>query len=327
MSSDFLAYRFPGKPVIQGNGTIQEVSLHASFEGFVFSDFEATTFYEFIFAEEDARLEKLHVYPYKPYVYTTREYLLQAHSFLNGMHQMRLKKAVFSRVKSYSFPLEKGYQLFNLLCETYPKACVYFVSSELLGTWVGASPEILLESHGDYLFTMALAGTKRLAQKDEPWGVKEKVEQELVTQFIEEKLQLANVKDVEIIGPYDVEAGPVVHLRTDISGTLSQNKIINLIQQLHPTPAVSGLPRDLSLNLIASVESHDRFLYSGVVGYISQNQTKLYVNLRCAQLQQELAYLYLGGGYTPDSLPELELDETENKSKTLIACMEKILRD
>jgi isochorismate synthase len=50
------------------------------------------------------------------------------------------------------------------------------------------------------------------------------------------------------------------------------------------------------------------------------------VNLRCAQLQENEAFLYLGGGFTVESIPELELDETENKSKTLIACMEKILR-
>jgi isochorismate synthase len=67
-------------------------------------------------------------------------------------------------------------------------------------------------------------------------------------------------------------------------------------------------------------------LYTGIVGWLGKEHTRLFVNLRCAQLQENEAFLYLGGGFTTESIPELELDETENKSKTLIACMEKILR-
>jgi isochorismate synthase len=80
----------------------------------------------------------------------------------------------------------------------------------------------------------------------------------------------------------------------------------------------------MALNLISSVEAHDRFLYTGIVGIFSKSDATLYVNLRCAQLQNDTAYLYLGGGFTPQSIPELELDETENKSKTLISCMHSV---
>ena len=59
---------------------------------------------------------------------------------------------------------------------------------------------------------------------------------------------------------------------------------------------------------------------------ITAINNKIHGILSCAQLQENEAFLYLGGGFTTESIPELELDETENKSKTLIACMEKILR-
>ncbi|MBP6460709.1 MAG: chorismate-binding protein [Crocinitomicaceae bacterium] len=324
--NDFLAYRFPNQAIETCSGSIVEIDNLNDVDGFVFSDFEARTFYQFQIKNNHVKTSNYHVYPYTPYVYTTREYILQAHSFLNGINQLQLDKAIFSRIKSVHFPIEKAFELFESLCETYPKACVYLVSSEYLGTWIGASPEILMESHNNYIFTMSLAGTKKTSQKDVAWGEKELNEQDLVTQFIQNQFEISDVQDIELVGPYDFEAGPVIHLRTDISGRLEPNKIGDLIQQLHPTPAVSGLPREQALQLIASVEAHDRFLYAGIIGFISPSQTKLYVNLRCAQLQKDKAYLYLGGGFTPASIPEFELDETENKSKTLLFCIDKVMR-
>ena len=244
---------------------------------------------------------------------------------MNGIQQLGLDKAVFSRVKNRTFPIGQAENLFHELCETYPKACVYLASSELLGTWIGATPEILLEIHHNQLFTMALAGTKKTSSKED-WGRKEINEQAYVTSFIEENLKRLNVQDVEIQGPYDYQAGPVTHLRTDISGISKKSSAIELVKGLHPTPAVSGLPQKTAMELISSVEYHHRMLYSGIVGWLGKEHSRIFVNLRCAQLQEKEAFLYLGGGFTIESIPELELDETENKSKTLIVCMEKILR-
>jgi len=328
MKTDFLAYRFPGKEKVKQTGKLQEVVLSEELEGFIFSDFAAHQFYKFDVQQVyEVIPEDFYSYEFKPYVYTTREYLLQAHSFLNGIAQFQLEKAVFSRVKSYSFPLEKAFYLFENLCETYPKALVYLVSSSKIGTWIAATPEILLEAHKSFVFTMSLAGTKKTSQSEEPWGEKEKIEQQLVTEFIENQLQKVGAEQIELNGPYDYQAGPVTHIRTDLSAFLPSGKLTDIIKALHPTPAVSGVPRDAALNLITSVEAHERFLYTGIVGLISKSDATLYVNLRCAQLQTDTAYLYLGGGYTPQSIPELELDETENKSKTLISCMYSVNRD
>jgi len=324
---DFLTYRFPGKEIIRQTGVLKEIIPNADTEGFIFSNFEASVFYGF-----DVE-ENFYSYPFnsfksfseKPYVYTTREYLLQAHSFLNGIQQFGLKKAVLSRIKSKTFPISQAENLFHELCETYPKACVYLLSSEMLGTWVGATPEILLEIHQGQLFTMSLAGTKK-SNSTKDWGDKERNEQAFVTTFIEENLKRLGVKAMEVQGPYDFQAGPVTHLRTDICGESGEIPSVHIVKALHPTPAVSGLPQKEAMELISSVEYHHRMLYTGVVGWLGKEHTRLFVNLRCAQLQENESFLYVGGGFTIDSIPELELDETENKSKTLIACMEKILR-
>lgn len=321
MTKDTLLYRFPGDEAIRQTGKLKSISKEAITEGFVFTDFEASQCYLFEASESDGTSAPLHLNAEKPYVFTQREYLQQAHAFLNGIHQMNLGKAVFSRIKSTSFAGKKAIELFEKLCNIYPDALVYLLSAESTGTWVGASPEVLLEAHEGYLFTMALAGTRKPAENDS-WGEKEINEQEMVADFITDQLKELQVDSIESVGPYDFEAGPVNHLRTDISAELTDIAPWKVAQGLHPTPAVSGLPRPEAISLIRSAETHDRGLYTGMVGLISADSAQLFVNLRCAQLQENTAFLYLGGGYTPQSVPELEWQETENKGRTLLNVME-----
>jgi isochorismate synthase len=118
-------------------------------------------------------------------------------------------------------------------------------------------------------------------------------------------------------------AGPVKHLRTDFSFRTTREET-ELLDALHPTPAVSGLPRALALEIIENIEEHDRSIYTGYIGLLSPKDSKIYVNLRCCQIRPGNMFLYLGGGYTKDSNPELEWEETENKSKTLLDLVQKL---
>jgi isochorismate synthase len=320
---DFLAYQFPGTETKIFSGELEEIQPKEDTEGFIFSNFEGSNVYCFTKEKELSTISEFHVLSDVPYVYSTREYILQAHSFLNGMSQLNIDKAVFSRIKKVTFPIQKAFLLFESLKNNYPKCCVYLLSSKRFGTWIGASPEILAEVHFNQFFTISLAGTKKTNSID-LWGEKEKLEQSLVTNYIEQTLVEAQCTRLDIQGPYDYSAGPVTHLRTDISAEISSGSVWSIVNKLHPTPAVSGFPKHTALELINSVEAHDRMLYTGMFGILGKEHTKLFVNLRCAQLQNENAYLYLGGGFTSESIPELELDETENKSKTILRCMDEI---
>ena len=113
----------------------------------------------------------------------------------------------------------------------------------------------------------------------------------------------------------------VKHLRTDISFDIGNKKPIEIAEIIHPSPAVSGLPQSFACELIKHAESHKRNLYTGFLGFISPSSTRLYVNLRCCQLYEKKAVLYLGGGFTKDSTPNNEWLETEEKSKTLISAI------
>ena len=126
------------------------------------------------------------------------------------------------------------------------------------------------------------------------------------------------VEDLEMNGPYDIQAGPVIHLRTDISFDLENVKIVDIAKKLHPTPAISGVPQKEAIELINYREAHERDFYTGIIGLMNSNSASLYVNLRCCQIQKGKAFLYLGGGFTSESNVELEWEETENKSRTLL---------
>ncbi len=319
ISKDYLLYRYPGSEIVQLEGILEKSAFDNLKDGFIFTDFLKENCYIFRESSETKDFE-IHFDTNKPYVFTKNEYLNQATSFLNCIQQLQLGKAVFSRIKTILFDTSKTLQLFNELCEKYPNALVYLISGNLIGTWVGASPEVLLEAHDEYLFTMSLAGTKKVNANIE-WTEKEIIEQELVTDFIADELKKMQVDSLEIIGPYDFEAGPVEHLRTDICAQISNISPLEIAYKLHPTPAVSGLPRTESIALIKTLETHNRGLYTGMIGLISENSTRLFVNLRCAQIQEKNTYLYIGGGFTAQSIPEMEWEETENKSQTLLNVM------
>lgn len=321
--SDTLIYRLPGSSVIQQTGSFL-LSEEQEPTGFIISDFLHHRVYVF---QENPHSEagSLHVPDHEPVVISPRDYQIEAQAMLHAFPVMEVQKAVYSRVKKVGFPIEKAKELFHELEASYPNAFVYLVSSSLFGTWIGATPETLIETKGQDLYTMALAGT-HAADDYSDWTKKEYEEHQYVVEAIEAALKRNNCSDIQFSGPKETLAGPVKHLQTPFKATLSDYSAWRIAMDLHPTPAVCGTPRMAALDLLLSREMHERFLYAGIIGLSSPESTRLYVNLRCAQIQQEKMFLYLGGGYTKDSIPDLEWEETEKKARTLLGCVEKILR-
>ncbi len=319
---DCIYYRLPGATdVIRQQGRFEPVRGTVP-NGFVVSDFLHQRIFQFVPSDEKST-PLWHIHADQPVVISKRDYQIEAQAMLHAFPVMGVKKAVFSRVKAVSFPIEKGKELFHELAQAYPRAFVYLISSAEFGTWIGATPETLVNTSGDELKTIALAGTHPLNDSSD-WTNKEYEEHDFVVQAIAETLQRNECSITSNVGPKVVIAGAVQHLQTDFTAKMGDTSAWQIAMDLHPTPAVCGTPRMASLDLLTSREMHDRFLYTGIIGVYGKEQSHLFVNLRCAQLQQEKAYLYLGGGYTIDSIPDLEWEETENKSRTLLNCMEKV---
>ncbi len=318
--ADILKYRIPGESIVEKIGEFNIDYDTKDPNGFVVGDFISDALYNF---QEGIGEGELSFLSEEPYIISKEEYLKDADTVLATFDSTELQKVVLSRIKKVHFNEAKSVMFFNELVKTYPNAFVYLISSRLFGTWIGATPEILLVTALHSGFTMALAGTKKADDTSE-WESKEKEEQQFVTDFIQNRLIKNRYENVELSGPFEVVAGPVKHLRTDISFDFDSENALKTIRTLHPTPAVSGLPQKDAISLILETEKHERLFYSGFIGIMGQHKNQLYVNLRCCQIQKGAAYLYLGGGYTKDSIPELEWQETENKSKTLLNILQKL---
>ncbi|MDB3906437.1 chorismate-binding protein [Crocinitomicaceae bacterium] len=306
---DIVFYRIPGENVVSKMGALQLVEKGETPSGFTVSNFKGDQVYQLIEGKQSefTGLPKIES--------TTKEDYLKAAKNIVEYLKIHQGKAVLSRLKEVQGP-EDVKEYFNALCEAYPNAFVYTLIGAKIGMWVGATPETLIKEEKNVARTMALAGTRK-SKGDSAWEEKEFEEHELVADFIASNLKTSNISDIKRSQRYDTNSGPVKHLRTDFEFAIAENQVWELAQKLHPTPAVSGWPVDKAISLIESNEGHDRSIYTGIIGVIEES-THLFVNLRCAQIVKNKMYLYVGGGFTKDSDPEAEWEETENKAATLI---------
>ena len=231
-------------------------------------------------------------------------------------------KIVTSRRKKVSLPSFSLSELIPQLFGRYENALRYVWFHPDSGFWCGATPEILVKTSGKEFSTMALAGTSPFDEDKEPsWTQKEIDEQRWVVEAIADKLEhSASVVRVSKIKNH--RAGSLVHLRTDFNGVFKKNgcNLATLVRSLHPTPAVCGTPEKLARQFIIQNENYDRDYYTGFLGPIKTltNEATLFVNLRCMQIINNEASLFVGGGITADSVPEAEWKETQNKLQTML---------
>jgi len=232
------------------------------------------------------------------------------------------KKVVTSRIKQIEASINK-IELLQKMTSAYPHAFIYAHKSAEGACWLGATPELLLHKRGKHYRTVSLAGTQKLipelALEKYKWGEKEIEEQQLVTDFISTELKNSGCTEVKVSSPFTTAAGNLVHRKSfiEFECDLTTKKLVEI---LHPTPAICGLPRIPSLEFILKNEPHQRSLYSGVIGFNYPNgDADLFINLRCMRIENNRADIFVGGGITANSIPENEWLETELKSKTLLS--------
>jgi len=216
---------------------------------------------------------------------------------------------------------QKSIQAFSIndslkrLKASFPKALVYLLATQNDGVWLGATPETLVKQTTSGFETMALAGTK---WNNEDFEEKEFFEQELVVKSIAEKL---GDEEVTVGKRISYQFGAINHLKTPI--TWRGNKTVDQYAQLlHPTPAICGFPQKEAYDFILETESYQRSLYTGYLGLVDANENShLFVNLRCMQLFRNHILLFAGGGINEMSEPQTEWEETNRKMNTVLSAM------
>ncbi len=232
----------------------------------------------------------------------------------------KAKKIVLSRKEAIVCTKINVFEVLKKMLNNYKNAFVYLWFHPKVGLWMGATPERLISIDSKLnLKTMSLAGTQKFKDTIQiNWNKKELKEQQYVTDYILENIK-NKITDSQINGPYTAKAGSLLHLRTDISAKLKTKHLLgDLVNALHPTPAICGIPKNIATTFILENENYNRAFYSGYLGELNiNNSTNLFVNLRCMQIDKNTATLYIGGGITDKSNAEKEWDETVAKAEIM----------
>lgn len=244
---------------------------------------------------------------------------------IDAINTTELEKVVLSRKEVVALPNLDFELLFSKLLVNHHEALKYCFYHPKVGFWIGATPEQFLKIKDNKLKTVSLAGTQLNYENQEVvWNKKEIKEQQIVTDYIVNNLEKFS-DFVKYSQPYTTKAGTLSHIKTDIEAQVSDiNNIKKIINSLHPTPAVCGFPKKEAQKFILENEDYNREFYSGFLGEwkkdfltFKENQSDLFVNLRCMKIENNEAIIFTGCGITKDSNPEKEFEETVNKSITM----------
>jgi isochorismate synthase len=199
-------------------------------------------------------------------------------------------------------------------------------------TFLGATPERLIVLHAGTASTMALAGSisrgatpledEQLAQQllRDP---KERAEHDVVVAALCEGLAEVCTRAIAHAQPRVERLANVQHLLTPIRGQVPEGRtVLNLVERLHPTPAVGGYPTARALELIRNCESLDRGWYAGPIGWVNaRGEGEFVVAIRSALVRGNSATLFAGCGIVADSVPSNELAESEWKLRPMLAAL------
>ena len=218
------------------------------------------------------------------------------------------------------------------LDDKYPDCYRFLVEPETDGTvppaFFGVTPELLVSRRGRTVNTDALAGTTGRGDTpaEDEWLAEELLgdaknvhEHELVAETVRE--QLSPFAESVGVGEMRVKRlANVQHLYSPISTTLREDAhVLDLVEALHPTPAVGGLPPDAALDTIRDTEPFDRGWYAAPVGWFDAAGNGTFaVAIRSAVAAGREATLFAGVGIVADSDPDREWDEVQLKYRPIL---------
>lgn len=278
--------------------------------------------FEYLQSRNDTGISVLKDIRNQPSINSFEQYEPVYNIFYEALKVNSFQKIVLSR----TFDIDKDSAFsagiaFRNACAKYEANFVFLCHTPQSGTWMGISPELLVAHSEEVYKTVALAGTRKLSATN--WDNKNIEEQQIVVDYMQQQLnKLAT--DIIQKETLTVQAGEIEHLKTKFSFNLKQDaQIGDLLELLHPSPAVCGFPKQSAFDFILKNESYNRRYYSGFVGPLNvEGKSRLYVNLRCMQVGTDILRLYAGGGTLPSSELLSEWEETENKLQTMLSVID-----
>lgn len=237
------------------------------------------------------------------------------------IEQGDLVKVVLARRGAVAFDAApSAAALLARLGQRHP-GCVRYAWRHGRKTWLGATPETLVQVRGRQLQTQALAGTRPTDRADELLASqKDRHEHAVVVQAIRRAIEPFTHDLPPPVEPVVQHLRGLAHLHTPIAARLREDTdFLRLVLALHPTPAVCGLPAERAAALLAALEPEPRGLYAGPFLRLSPSgEGHAVVALRGAVLEGSLAVLPAGAGIVAGSEGDAELAETRVKQGSVL---------
>jgi len=233
--------------------------------------------------------------------------LLDAQALFN---ENKFEKIVLKKNKTFNIKNNQIDFLKKLIAHNFENYIV--LKKEANQYFISFTPETLLKKNNDVICTMALAGSRfkstHLLSED-----KLTEENEIVFRSIN-KIMKQFCHETNFSDKKEMTLKYIKHLLIEISGKIKdQNSIFELINQLHPTPAVGGFPKKEIIENINKIEKGKRNHYAAPFGMINYNDADVAVAIRSGYLENDLLTIFAGAGITKDSISIQEWDETELK--------------
>ncbi|WP_422124785.1 isochorismate synthase MenF [Planococcus sp. X10-3] len=238
-------------------------------------------------------------------------------------------KVVIARVLRLDFdkPLSHSSALYQVSKEQ-PESFLFGLEAEEQ-FFFGATPERLVKVENRQALSTCLAGSiprGKTVEKDTELGnellsdSKNRSEHQYVVDMISKVFSVHCSGQFVPKMPKLMKIRDIQHLYTPVAGELKQeSSLIDLVRDLHPTPALGGEPKQSALSLIRQYEPMNRGFYAAPIGWIdAKGDGEFAVAIRSALMDRKEAYLYAGGGIVEDSTPESEYAETWVKFRPML---------
>ncbi|WP_017293893.1 isochorismate synthase [Geminocystis herdmanii] len=251
---------------------------------------------------------------------------------LEAIHTKKLTKIVVAH--SLEVKTNKNFNIIkslNNLRKNYPDCYVFSISNQNQEHFIGASPERLLSIKDNTIISDALAGSAPRGKNEEDDNYignklldseKEKREHQIVSDFIFNQLLTMGLSPRKSTLKL-LKLSNIQHLWTPINAQINTDlNPLEIIEKLHPTPAVAGIPTDIACTEIQALEKFDRALYSAPIGWLNrQGNCEFVVGIRSALIKGNYARLFAGAGIVEGSKPEQELIEIKLKFQALLQAL------
>lgn len=264
------------------------------------------------------------------YLTTPDTWRAQVNEAQDRIHSGSLKKVVLARTCDLTFDAPPDViSALAKLDRRYADCYRFLIEPEAGRAFFGATPELLAEIRDSTLHTAAVAGSRprgatpaadRALAAELLASAKDRIEHQVVVEMLRERVRpYARTLDIPD-QPHVLKLTNIQHLHTPVRAELETHfDALDLVGELHPTPALGGYPSRAAMLAIAEIEGFARGWYASPVGWIDADGDGIFaVAIRSAVVSGEHARLYAGAGIVAASDPDKEWEETAIKFKPML---------